>query len=440
MHRRGTMNTKKSKGTSLLDVRKSKSGTSTLSQIHKDAQKPFLNVLGNLNGNKRQGDNMMDQKQKRRAAFGDITNAINENNIQKKDILKKTKPPTGVGGKATKKKSEKKRTVKTENTDPTQEDSVPLSQGSVVSSSQDSVSSNSSSKGSLTDLSQISTVSEEDEREIVPESVDDVDTENLQDTAQCALYAPFIFRYYKERELKFMVPMYMDTQPTLTTNMRAILVDWLVEVQENFELNHETLYLAVKLVDTYLSVRQVPKENLQLVGAVSLFVACKFDERCPPLIEDFLYICDDAYRRTEFLEMERSILKTVGFDIGMPLSYRFLRRYAKCARASMETLTMARFILEMSLMEYENIKYRESKMACACLLLAMKMKCAGEWSSTLEYYTGYTAEDLTCLVKDLNAMIASPPKMLTTIKSKYSHRVFYEVAKVPALSEEQLNS
>lgn len=69
----------------------------------------------------------------------------------------------------------------------------------------------------------------------------------------------------------------MDTQTTLTTNMRAILVDWLVEVQENFELNHETLYLAVKLVDTYLSIRQVPKENLQLVGAASLFVACKFD-------------------------------------------------------------------------------------------------------------------------------------------------------------------
>jgi cyclin B len=49
----------------------------------------------------------------------------------------------------------------------------------------------------------------------------------------------------------------------------------------------------------------------------------------PPLIDDFLYICDDAYKRVDFLDMERNILKTVGFDIGMPLSYRFLRRYAK---------------------------------------------------------------------------------------------------------------
>ena len=62
-------------------------------------------------------------------------------------------------------------------------------------------------------------------------------------------------------------------------------------------------------------------------------------ERCPPLIEDFLYICDDAYRRSEFLEMERMVLKTIGFDIGMPLSYRFLRRYAKVrGRAALTVL------------------------------------------------------------------------------------------------------
>lgn len=52
-------------------------------------------------------------------------------------------------------------------------------------------------------------------------------------------------------------------------------------------------------------------------------------ERCPPLIEDFLYICDDAYNRKQFIEMEQLVLKAVDFDLGIPLSYRFLRRYAK---------------------------------------------------------------------------------------------------------------
>lgn len=69
----------------------------------------------------------------------------------------------------------------------------------------------------------------------------------------------------------------MAGQKFITCSMRAILVDWLVEVQENFELNHETLYLAVKLVDMYVSRVVTPKESLQLVGAVALFIAAKFD-------------------------------------------------------------------------------------------------------------------------------------------------------------------
>ena len=77
---------------------------------------------------------------------------------------------------------------------------------------------------------------------------------------------------------EFALTPYMANQPTVTQHMRAVLVDWLVEVQENFELNHETLYLAVKLVDTYLAVvPRVPRDNVQLIGAVALFLAAKFD-------------------------------------------------------------------------------------------------------------------------------------------------------------------
>lgn len=51
----------------------------------------------------------------------------------------------------------------------------------------------------------------------------------------------------------------------------------MVEVQESFELNHETLYLAVKIVDTYLGKELVSKDALQLLGAAALLIACKFD-------------------------------------------------------------------------------------------------------------------------------------------------------------------
>ena len=58
---------------------------------------------------------------------------------------------------------------------------------------------------------------------------------------------------------------------------RSLLIDWMVEVQESFELNHETLYLAVKIVDTYLGKELVSKDALQLLGAAALLIACKFD-------------------------------------------------------------------------------------------------------------------------------------------------------------------
>lgn len=268
----------------------------------------------------------------------------------------------------------------------------------------------------------------------------DVDKENEHVLFYVTEYVNDIFSYYKEREAMFVVSNYLSKQSEMTVNMRAILVDWMDEVQQNFELSHETLYLGVKLVDLYLSVEDVAKSRLQLVGATALNVASKFEERCPPVLDDYIFICDDAYTREEILEMERNLLVAVGFDIGFPLSYTFLRRYAQCARVSIKTLTCARYILEMSLMEFCYIEHRESEMAAACLLLAMKMTNEGQWDGTMIHYTDYNVDKLAALARSLNSMLISPPqKTLTTIKNKYLHEVFHEVAILPPVSDVDLN-
>ena len=51
--------------------------------------------------------------------------------------------------------------------------------------------------------------------------------------------------------------------------------------------------------------------------------------RVPPCLDDFVYVCDDAYSRTQIKDYERKVLGTVGFDVGYPLSYRFVRRYGR---------------------------------------------------------------------------------------------------------------
>lgn len=265
----------------------------------------------------------------------------------------------------------------------------------------------------------------------LPPNVEDFDSECGTDPFQTPQYAQDIFLYFKQRELKFIPQRYMDQQTELTCDMRAVLVDWLVEVQESFELNHETLYSAVRLVDLYLSRTTVSKENLQLVGTTAMLISSKFEERCPPCVDDFLYICDDAYTRRDLIKMEMSILKAVDFDIGLPLSYSFLRRYARVSKASMETLTLARFILETSLMEYDLINVKDSLMAASALMMAFQMQNSGDWTPTLEYYSSFTKTELSETTQRLHSMLVKPQsKNLKTIRNKYSHKVFYEVAKI----------
>ncbi|XP_014237797.1 G2/mitotic-specific cyclin-B3 [Trichogramma pretiosum] len=259
----------------------------------------------------------------------------------------------------------------------------------------------------------------------------DLDAENWADHFQVPQYAMDIFEYLKNREKLFVITDYMERQVCLSKWMRSLLVDWMVAVQESFELNHETLYLAVKLVDLYLTKVTVGKETLQLLGAASLFIASKFDERIPPMIEDFLYICDGAYTHRELTRMEINVLKVMDFDLGIPLSYRFLRRYARCAKVSMPTLTLARYILEYSLMDYATISFSDSKMAAAALFLALQMKDLGTWTTTLEYYTGYKLKDFADIVNVLNEGLHRKQKeALSTVRNKYSHKIFFEVAKV----------
>lgn len=270
-------------------------------------------------------------------------------------------------------------------------------------------------------------------KRVLPEGVQwDFDGENWLDPFQVSHYAMDIFEYLRRREHLFPIKDYIDKQVCLSRWMRALLVDWMVEVQESFELNHETLYLAVKLVDLYLTKVTVGKETLQLLGAASLFIASKYDERIPPMIEDFLYICDGAYTQRELIRMEMSVLKIIDFDLGIPLSYRFLRRYARCAKVSMPTLTLARYILEYSLMDYSTIMFSDSKMAAAALLLALQMKDLGGWTPTLEYYSSYKVDDIRDIVNLLNEGLHRKHKeALTTVRNKYSHKIFFEVAKLP---------
>uniref|UniRef100_A0A2K6FB54 Cyclin B3 n=1 Tax=Propithecus coquereli TaxID=379532 RepID=A0A2K6FB54_PROCO len=261
--------------------------------------------------------------------------------------------------------------------------------------------------------------------------LEDVDKDN-SDPLFNAIYVKDIFSYMKEREEKFILTEYMKRQTDINCDMRAILVDWLVDIQICLGMNHETLYLAVKLVDHYLMEVVCKKDKLQLLGCAAFLIAAKFEEPRPPSMDDFLYVCADVYCRDEMYAMEISILQALKFDINIPVAYHFLRRYAVCIRTSMKTVTLSRFICEMTLQEYDYIQERASKLAAGSFLLALYMQKLPRWIPTLEYYSGYKASELHPLVRRLNILLTVCSRGgLNTVYSKYSHPVFFEVAKVP---------
>lgn len=62
-------------------------------------------------------------------------------------------------------------------------------------------------------------------------------------------------------------------QKDVTANMRGILVDWLVEVAEEYKLQSDTLYLGVSYIDRFLSSNVVTRQKLQLVGVSAMLIA-----------------------------------------------------------------------------------------------------------------------------------------------------------------------
>jgi hypothetical protein len=95
---------------------------------------------------------------------------------------------------------------------------------------------------------------------------------------------------------------YMKNHTDINEQMRAILIDWIIEVHSKFNLQEETLFLCVNIIDKYLKIETIPRSKLQLLGVSSIMIACKQEEIYSPSIRDFVFITDNAYSKQEIFE------------------------------------------------------------------------------------------------------------------------------------------
>merc|ERR1719369_1642590 len=185
-------------------------------------------------------------------------------------------------------------------------------------------------------------------------------------------YFEDIYKYLRQSEVKRLPKSnYMTKQPDITHSMRSILVDWLVEVAEEYKLQTETLYLAVSYIDWFLSYMSVQRAKLQLVGTACMFIASKYEEIYPPDVGEFVYITDDTYNKRQVLRMEHLVLKVLGFNLSAPSSHLFVSQFAQMSKTDEKTQNLAMYLNELSLMSGENfLRYTPSLVAAASLALA----------------------------------------------------------------------
>jgi len=224
--------------------------------------------------------------------------------------------------------------------------------------------------------------SEPDVRAETPEAARLLDSEDLDDPLMVAEYANDIFEYLRDLECNSVPnPQYMSHQDDLEWKTRGILIDWLVEVHTRFHLLPETLFLAVNVVDRFLSEKVVQLDRLQLVGITAMFIASKYEEVLSPHIANFRHIADDGFTEAEILSAERFVLATLNYDLSYPNPMNFLRRISKADNYDIQSRTIGKYLMEISLLDHRLMAYRPSHIAAAAMYLSRLILDRGEWVS-----------------------------------------------------------
>lgn len=221
--------------------------------------------------------------------------------------------------------------------------------------------------------------------------------------------------------------------------MRAVLMDWLIQVHHRFSLLPETLFLCVNYIDRFLSCKIVSLGKLQLVGATAIFVAAKYEEINCPSVNEIVYMVDGGYTVDEILKAERFMLSMLQFELGWPGPMSFLRRISKADDYDLETRTLAKYFLEVTIMDERFVGSPPSYVAAGAHCFARFLLKKGDWVSLIisllsvhltnisqtpahAYYSGYTWTQMRPLVAMIMECCDTPQKHHAAVFEKYSDR------------------
>jgi len=267
-------------------------------------------------------------------------------------------------------------------------------------------------------------------------NMDNIDEREKDDPLCVTTYVEDMYNHFRDKEEQTSVrPVYMENQKHINERMRAILVDWLIEVHLKFKLVPDTLYLTINLIDRYLERMEVSRPKLQLVGVTCLLIASKYEEIFAPEVRDLVYICDRAYTRQDIIEMEEKILKTLEYQITVPSAHMFLVRFLKAGHADKKIVQLSCYLLDGTLQSYNLLQYLPSQLAAAAVFIARRTCGRNAWSPTLLRYAEYCEEEIIPVARDLLDEKAAANPELRAVTKKYTSHRYGGVANITLLND-----
>jgi len=211
---------------------------------------------------------------------------------------------------------------------------------------------------------------------------------------------------------------------TINRTMRTTLIDWLLQVHLRYHMLPETLWIAVNIVDRFLSIRVVSLVKLQLVGVTAMFIAAKYEEILAPSVDEFVFMTENGYSKEEILKGERIILTTLNFCISHYCSpYSWVRRISKADDYDIQTRTLSKFLMEVTLLDHRFLRCKPSMVAAIGMYLARKM-LSGDWNDAFVFYSNFTEAQLISGAMLLCERLVETDFETVYVYKKYANKKF----------------
>ncbi|KDQ57168.1 hypothetical protein JAAARDRAFT_130975 [Jaapia argillacea MUCL 33604] len=249
------------------------------------------------------------------------------------------------------------------------------------------------------------------------------------DTTMVSEYSEDIFHYMENLEDDMMPSAdYMAGQTEITWEMRQLLVDWLLQVHLRYHMLPETLWIAINIIDRFLTKRVVSRAKLQLVGVTAMFIAAKYEEILAPSVDEFVYMTENGYSREEILKGERIVLQTLEFKVSQYCSpYSWMRKISKADDYDIQTRTLSKFLTEVTLLDHRFLRVKPSLVAAVGMYSARRM-LGGDWGAPFVFYSGFTEEQLLPGHTLLMEKLAEHKFDKQHVCKKYAHKKFLKAS------------